>query len=210
LICCFLLLFRLCATGLSYSWGVFQQKLYEDGLGSPATLSFIGSITIAMVSPLALICARLVQNMGSRNAALLGSVIFGTGILSGSFATRSVPGMFVTVGFVAGTGVALIFMASLSLFFCSSYSESVDSVGFYTGHVYTSVPIFSPETRASDWHCICRERLRRCGMVICHRSNDQARGDRVDLPTGGCHHSRSPFACIDVHARAHDPDCSFH
>jgi MFS family permease len=103
---------RLCATGLSYSWGVFQQTLYEQGLSSTATLSFIGSITIAMVSPLALISARLIQNIGTRNAALLGSIIFGAGLLAASFATKSLPGLFITVGVLAGTGVALVFMVS--------------------------------------------------------------------------------------------------
>jgi hypothetical protein len=65
-----------------------------------------------MVSPLALLSARLIQQIGTRNAAFLGSIIFGTGLLAASFATNSLPWLFITVGFMAGTGVALVFMAS--------------------------------------------------------------------------------------------------
>jgi hypothetical protein len=36
--------------GTSYSWGVIQAALVEENLSSPASLSFVGSLTAACIS----------------------------------------------------------------------------------------------------------------------------------------------------------------
>ncbi|CZR54679.1 related to protein MCH2 (monocarboxylate permease homolog) [Phialocephala subalpina] len=71
--------------GSSYSWGVIQAALVKQNLSSPASLSFVGSLTAACTSFFALVNARIVRWIGGRKTALLGVLCLGLGgILSGS------------------------------------------------------------------------------------------------------------------------------
>ncbi len=49
-----------------------QNALVNQGLGSAATLSFIGSITLTLLSVLAIGNARLIRWLGIRQTAIIG------------------------------------------------------------------------------------------------------------------------------------------
>ena len=90
--------------GTTYSWGIIQAVLVERKLSSPSTISFVGSLTCACISFLALLNARLIRRIGARNTALLGVLFLGVGEILSGFTTRSVGGLFFTAGIVMGLG----------------------------------------------------------------------------------------------------------
>lgn len=59
------------AAGTTYALGDMQTALVEDGLASPAVLSFIGSLATALISALALVSSRLMFLVGPRMMAML-------------------------------------------------------------------------------------------------------------------------------------------
>ena len=96
--------------GTTYSWGIIQAALVEQKLSTPANLSFVGSLTMACISFLALVNARLIRRIGGRSTALLGVGLLGTGEILSGFSTRNVGALFVTAGVVMGLGCSLQFM----------------------------------------------------------------------------------------------------
>ena len=98
--------------GTSYSWGVIQRALVSDGVSSPATLSFVGSLSAALISALAIINGRVVRALGARWTAMLGVALLGLAELLSSFSVRSVAGLFFTSGVTLGLGMSLCFMVS--------------------------------------------------------------------------------------------------
>jgi hypothetical protein len=96
--------------GLIYSYGIVQLHLAESHLASVSTLSFIGSVGAA-ISPLTgTIVARVIRAVGYRYTASLGGILLGLGEFTAGWATKSVPAMFVTQGFLFGVGSALLFL----------------------------------------------------------------------------------------------------
>lgn len=93
------------SVGLTYSWGVMQAALVEDGLASPAVLSFVGSLQAALVSVLAIVSSRLMRWLGARNTALLAVVLLAGSELLASFSVKNVGGLFFTSGALMGVGV---------------------------------------------------------------------------------------------------------
>ncbi|MCJ1296067.1 hypothetical protein MMC34_007632 [Xylographa carneopallida] len=96
--------------GTSYSWGIIQAALISQKLSSPSTLSFVGSLTTACISALALVNARVIRLLGARNTALLGVCFLALGEILSGFSTRNIGGLFVTVGVIMGVGTSLCFM----------------------------------------------------------------------------------------------------
>ncbi|KAJ9205269.1 putative monocarboxylate transporter [Paecilomyces variotii] len=96
--------------GTSYCWGVTQAALVERGLSSPSTLSFVGSLTTACISFLAVLNARVIRKLGSRITALLGVLLVGLGEILSGFATENIGGLFMTSGVITGIGTSLCFM----------------------------------------------------------------------------------------------------
>ncbi len=95
--------------GTSYSWGVIQAALVEQKLSSPASLSFVGSLTAACISFFALVNARIVRWIGARSTAMLGIGAMGLGEVMSGFSTKNVGGLFVTAGLVMGIGCRYVF-----------------------------------------------------------------------------------------------------
>ncbi|ROT34440.1 MFS general substrate transporter [Sodiomyces alkalinus F11] len=96
--------------GTSYSWGVIQGALVADGVGSPGTLAFVGSLSAALISALAIVNARVVRWIGTRYTGLLGIFLIGLAEITASFAVSNVGGLFATVGVLLGLGMSLCFM----------------------------------------------------------------------------------------------------
>lgn len=93
------------ASGTTYAWGVVQRKLVDENLAGPATLSFIGSLQASMPAWFAVLDAYVMRQwLGSRNLAMLGMFTMGLGAILASFCTKSIPGLFITFGFLAGAG----------------------------------------------------------------------------------------------------------
>ncbi|TFY83444.1 hypothetical protein EWM64_g571 [Hericium alpestre] len=103
-------------TGLGYSWGVVQARLSQShNLGSDAALSFVGSTCIAFVSFAALINARLIRWLGTRNSALLACSFLGLGQFLNGWSVKSYKGLFVINGIIMGFGSSMCFMTCGSL-----------------------------------------------------------------------------------------------
>lgn len=98
--------------GVTYSWGVMQAALANQGLADPSTLAFVGSTCVACIAAFALVNARIVRILGARATGLLGVFLMGVGEISASFTTHSVGGMFGTEGILMGVGVSLCFMVT--------------------------------------------------------------------------------------------------
>ncbi|KAL1963989.1 hypothetical protein VTN77DRAFT_7664 [Rasamsonia byssochlamydoides] len=96
--------------GTTYCWGVLQAALVEQGVSSPSTLAFVGSLTTGCISFLAVLNARVIRKLGARTTGLLGVFLLGLGEELSSFTTQNVGGLFTTVGVVMGVGVSLCFM----------------------------------------------------------------------------------------------------
>ncbi len=98
--------------GTSYSWGVIQAALVEDGVATPATLSFVGSLSTSLISALAIVNGRVVRAIGTQATALLGVALLGLAEILTSFAVQNVTGLFFTSGLLLGLGMSLCFMVS--------------------------------------------------------------------------------------------------
>lgn len=99
--------------GTSYSWGVIQGALVEEGLSSPAILSFVGSLSAALISALAVVNGRVVRAVGSQWTAVIGVTLLGFSEILSSFAVGNVAGLFFTSGVVLGLGMSLCFIVCL-------------------------------------------------------------------------------------------------
>lgn len=94
--------------GTTYCWGVFQAVLVEQGVSSASTLAFVGSLTTACISFLAVFNARVIRKLGTRLSGMLGISLFGLGEILASFTTKNVAGLFVTIGLVMGLGTRYV------------------------------------------------------------------------------------------------------
>jgi hypothetical protein len=91
--------------GVTYSWGVVQESLVDSGLAKASTLAFVGSLAVSCLSAFAAVNGRLVRALGARNVAYLGIGSMGLGQIFAGWATKSVPGLFITAGLIMGYGV---------------------------------------------------------------------------------------------------------
>jgi hypothetical protein len=90
--------------GTTYSWGVIQAALVEEGVSEASTLSFVGSLTVACIAFLAVANARIVSGMGAQKLGFLGVTLLGLGEILAGFAVNNVGALFATVGVVMGVG----------------------------------------------------------------------------------------------------------
>lgn len=97
--------------GTGYSWGVIQGALVEKGLSTAATLSYVGSLAISIISFLAIINARIIRAIGAQRTAMLGILFIGGSEILSGFAVSSIAGLFITSGVSLGIGLSLCFMA---------------------------------------------------------------------------------------------------
>lgn len=97
------------AVGSLYSWGVMQAALFKQGLSSPSTLSWIGSLTFAWIALLALVNARVIRLLGARTTALLGIFTLSLGHILSGFGTHHVGVLFFTTGILSGIGTSLCY-----------------------------------------------------------------------------------------------------
>lgn len=96
--------------GFSYSWGILQREFVEDGLSTPGTLAFVGSVGSCLNGALAIFGGRLVRTLGAQTAGLLGVGLVGLALLLSSFSTKNLGGLFFCTGVILGAGKSLSYM----------------------------------------------------------------------------------------------------
>lgn len=103
--------------GWSGSWGVMQIALLQTypRQASTTSLSFVGSLSIALTVALGLACVRLSRMIGARYSMLLGVLMMSFGGLFSSFTVNNLNGLFVTVGVLLGFGASLTYTMSNTL-----------------------------------------------------------------------------------------------
>ncbi|KAI1277518.1 major facilitator superfamily domain-containing protein [Xylaria sp. FL0933] len=98
--------------GTSYSWGIIQGALVQDGLSSPAVLSFVGALGPTLLAAVAILNSRIMRMIGVRYTGMLGIFLIGLAEILASFAVNSVPGLFITEGVLLGLGFGLTFIVT--------------------------------------------------------------------------------------------------
>lgn len=103
--------------GWSGSWGVMQAALFRTypSQASTTSLSFVGSLSIALCVGLGLACVRLSQLIGARYSMLLGVLMMSLSSLFSSFTVNNIGGLFVTAGISFGLGSSLTYTMSNNL-----------------------------------------------------------------------------------------------
>ena len=91
--------------GIAYGWGVFQAALVKDGVSSPSTLAFVGSLMVAGTPFWGVFVARAVRKLGARLSAFVAISLLSSGAILSSFATHNVGVLFVTTGILIGIGM---------------------------------------------------------------------------------------------------------
>ena len=103
--------------GWSGSWGVLQTALLQayPNRESTTSLSFVGTLNIALAVALGLVSVRLSQLIGARYSMLLGVLMMGFGSLFSSFTANNLSGLFMTAGVSYGLGSSLTYTMSNTL-----------------------------------------------------------------------------------------------
>lgn len=103
--------------GWSGSWGILQTALFQKfpTQESTVSLSFVGSLSIALCVSLGLAAVRLSQLIGARYSMLLGVLLMSFGILCSSFTVNNLGGLFVAPGIAFGLGSSLTYTMSNNL-----------------------------------------------------------------------------------------------
>ena len=98
-------------------WGIIQTALLQTHLNhaSTSTLSFVGSMGLAVSVGLGLVSVRLSQIIGARYCVLLGVFLFSFGIILSSFTIDNIGGLFMTGGVSFGMGCSLCYTMSNTL-----------------------------------------------------------------------------------------------
>lgn len=157
--------------GLTYSWGVVQLRLVQDKLSSAATLSFIGGVSSACMSIFATLNSNLVRRFGVRNCALVGSMLVAFAQIFSGSTTKNLSGLFVTSGFMMGTGCSILFMVREAIF--SRGNLRID-LAFSAGGIDPAITVLQTQTRTCEWHRLLGIWYRRCNHEYHHRSFDSA------------------------------------
>ncbi|KAK5044393.1 hypothetical protein LTR84_011304 [Exophiala bonariae] len=100
--------------GIMASWGVIQAVLLRSDLRttSTSTVSFIGTLGLAIVVSLGLFGVRLIHSFGARTTALIGVVLLASAEILASFTVSNVGGLFGTAGVLFGLGACLCYALS--------------------------------------------------------------------------------------------------
>ena len=104
------LLRRIRFVGTTYCWGVIQGALIENGVASPSTLAWVGSLAIACNAIFSIPSSKVVRSLGSRTTGFIGVFLLGTGEILSGFSVDHVGGLFACWGIITGLGVSLSFI----------------------------------------------------------------------------------------------------
>ncbi|KAK2757997.1 hypothetical protein FQN54_004403 [Arachnomyces sp. PD_36] len=99
------------------SWGILQVALLETTLrnSTSSTVSFIGSLGIALSCALGIFTIRLARTIGARWTSLIGILLYSISNIVSAWAVSNVGGLFIASGFTYGLGACLMYTMSNSL-----------------------------------------------------------------------------------------------
>ena len=103
--------------GWSGSWGVVQTALLQEhqSQGSTTSLSFVGSLGIALAVAFGLASVRVSRLISARYTMLLGVLLMSFGILLSGFTTDNLGGLFASAGISFGLGCSLAYTVTNTL-----------------------------------------------------------------------------------------------
>ncbi|KAJ5728529.1 hypothetical protein N7493_004859, partial [Penicillium malachiteum] len=93
--------------GIIYSWGVLESELVDTMSFSLTTMTFVGSLATSFMVSIGFLVGMFIQRVGYRRTACLGALLMGLGEFMASWATTSLPGLFICHGVVFGIGGGL-------------------------------------------------------------------------------------------------------
>ncbi|KAJ3112066.1 hypothetical protein HDU96_004991 [Phlyctochytrium bullatum] len=99
--------------GVQYSFGVYATYFIKQGKGSPATVSFVGTLGAAVLPALGMVSGRLAEKFGFQRMIYIGTSIFALGLLLASFCTE-IWQLFITQGFMTGLGASISYFPAVS------------------------------------------------------------------------------------------------
>jgi MFS family permease len=99
------------------SWGILQLALLETTLrdSTSSTVSFIGSLGIALSCALGILTIRLARMVGARWTSFIGILLYSMSNIVSAWAVSNVGGLFIACGFTYGLGACLMYTMSNSL-----------------------------------------------------------------------------------------------
>ncbi|KAI4189341.1 MAG: hypothetical protein L6R41_001519 [Letrouitia leprolyta] len=103
--------------GWTGSWGIFQTAIFQEYPTSASTtsLSFVGTVALALCTAFGLACVRASRQLGARRMMLAGVLMHGFGIIFSSFTVRNLGGLFGTAAVMIGLGISVTFSMSNTL-----------------------------------------------------------------------------------------------
>ena len=97
--------------GLLYAWSVFKKSLVAEWGWNDVTASLPFTVSAAIFAFMMIFAGRAQDKFGPRIVALLGGVMFGSGLILSGF-TQSPAVMVITFGVIGGIGIGLCYSAT--------------------------------------------------------------------------------------------------
>ncbi|NJK87597.1 MAG: OFA family MFS transporter [Bacteroidales bacterium] len=97
--------------GLLYAWSVFKKALVSEWGWDNVTASYPFTVSAAIFAFMMIFAGRAQDKFGPRIVALLGGIMFGTGLIASGF-TKDPGTMVLTFGVIGGIGIGLGYSAT--------------------------------------------------------------------------------------------------
>ena len=97
--------------GLLYAWSVFKKALVAEWGWNDITASLPFTVSAAIFAFIMIFAGRAQDKYGPRIIALLGGIMFGTGLIASGF-TQNPTVMVITFGVIGGIGIGLAYSAT--------------------------------------------------------------------------------------------------
>ncbi|HKM93416.1 MAG TPA: OFA family MFS transporter [Prolixibacteraceae bacterium] len=94
--------------GFLYSWSVIKESLVGDWGWSNTEATLPYTVCVAMLSFMTVFGGRMQDKYGPRKIALLGGILFGTGLIASAYA-KSPFVMLITFGLISGLGMGVAY-----------------------------------------------------------------------------------------------------
>lgn len=114
--------------GAIYSWSLFNQPLMDKFGWAKSEVVLTFSIAVFMFAFATMFSGRLQDRIGPRIVAMIGGLLYGSGLILASTAT-SITQLYLYYGVIAGAGVGVVYVCPLST--CVKWFP--EKKGFITG-----------------------------------------------------------------------------
>ncbi|KAL8835102.1 MAG: hypothetical protein Q9170_003459 [Blastenia crenularia] len=103
--------------GWTGSWGILQTAIFQEYPTNTSTtsLSFVGTLALALCVAFGLGSVRLARVLGARTSMLLGVVLSSFGIILSSLTLNNLGGLFGTAAITIGLGMSITYTMSNTL-----------------------------------------------------------------------------------------------